>query len=608
MSNNTYNVICLVVDSLSYDKVINHPLGNDLFLNQCINQYGCPKQLFSQAPYTEAAVMGLQCGQRTLDYNGYFRRLYDTPKTIFEAFSENGFKTFNNTIQPHMYAKSLIRGVTDPFYNNSIDIKCLYLYRINFYRSLYETKKITQKHFDDLKKMIDDYFSFLFDYYSQLIQDYPQVELIKKNMVGFDFIKILDDIKKEFSIYCENKKNYLIEMLDKGYEHSLFKIHYCYQNDKVRNDEFRISFLKETKKLKKELNKQYFATNIKNNKTKSGILKKSFMNFMLHPSKSNLILFGKDLYSNHFRFHCQDNNKRFGKEYDFFKNAPSLPSHLEHLSKWISSTNDNFFAYVHFDDIHSSSSFLTYDSLDIDLIKNETNDCFNYFKCLSKNKAGNLCYDLGIMYVDKKIKDFVKKISSMEQGKNTIVVVTADHGYSNYYFPYRGFPANTFFKEHYHIPFIFAYVPNGYDKFFSRDCIESRHYSYSIPNTLLEIAGLNECDLFYGKSLFNDQKHMYSLFEYMGGGCPDIESKKIQYAYKDDCIGISVSSYLFGNIDLKDVYEVYDYSNDFKEEHNLISRLRKNKLSSGLMERVLNALNVVKERHFELKNSHSCYK
>ena len=588
-----YNVILLVVDSLSYERLIDHPLKDELFMYKCYQKYPKFDKLFSQAPYTEAAVMGLTCGQRVLDYGGYFKRLTNTPITIYEAFKENGYRTFNNTVQPHMYASSLLRGLTDPIYNNCAEIKSLYEYRVSHYIGLNNKGLLGENELNEFSNLIEDYLSFLVEYYEDFINDDQKVSLIKPNVIGFDFRKIQNQIKEQLDIFNKDKKKYLYSLIELKEEHPLYKIEFCYQNDKVRNDEFRKTFLELTTPLKKRIEKLYFRKNLLSNKDKGHRLIKSFGRFIT--LKEPLVTFLKDVRARQHCFFAPENKERFSIKYDEFKSAPSLLSHLNNFDNWLKGVSDPYFAFIHFDDIHMGSSFLSYDFTDVNLLKEEINDANHYLDNLPKRKAGNLCFDLGIYYVDRKIEDFINKLDKENKLNDTVVIVTGDHGYSNYYYPYRGYPGNTFFKDHYHIPFIFAHIPNGLKIDVKEDILASRHNSYSIPNTLLSLAGLKENKKFYGSSLFND-KNEYNLFEYLGGGCPDIHNKDLEYCYLDDEISVSIKCRLDKNISKENIYEIYDLKKDFMQNINLV-----NKKHKALDNKIDKIIDLVNKRHLEIR-------
>ena len=97
----TKNNIFIVIDSLYYDKTIassKHP-DSMPFLNKLRSEGITCENMYSEAPYTEAALVSLLCGVDTLKKGSYIRKLYGK-ETIMETFKRNGYETFCNCVQP----------------------------------------------------------------------------------------------------------------------------------------------------------------------------------------------------------------------------------------------------------------------------------------------------------------------------------------------------------------------------------------------------------------------------------------------------------------------------------------------------------------------------
>lgn len=169
-----------------------------------------------------------------------------------------------------------------------------------------------------------------------------------------------------------------------------------------------------------------------------------------------------------------------------------------------------------------------------------------------------------MVYIDNAIKDIFKSLEAKGELENTIIAITADHGYSFANDPIRESFVNNFYLENYHIPFIV------YDKGTEPKKITKLHSSKEIPSTLLDICDINENSVFEGKSIFEDNNEEIIWMEYMGGGCPDISRRPIRYAVmnQDNIIVVSVKS--DEDITLDKVVEIYNLNKDPMQLNNLI--------------------------------------
>lgn len=93
--NEAKNVIMIVLDSVSYDftkktkcKACSMPFLHSL-MKKGINAIN----IYSEAPYTEAALVSLLCGDNTLDKTGHMKRNLNH-KSILQIFEENNYNIF----------------------------------------------------------------------------------------------------------------------------------------------------------------------------------------------------------------------------------------------------------------------------------------------------------------------------------------------------------------------------------------------------------------------------------------------------------------------------------------------------------------------------------
>ena len=96
------NIVLIVVDSMNQSHMKTNPSLTP-FLNGLKKDGFSFENMYSQAPYTEAAEMCIYCGQNVLDNGGYIKRFMNAEETIFEAFKRKGYCTYYNYFQKNFY-------------------------------------------------------------------------------------------------------------------------------------------------------------------------------------------------------------------------------------------------------------------------------------------------------------------------------------------------------------------------------------------------------------------------------------------------------------------------------------------------------------------------
>lgn len=184
------NVILFVIDSLNNTRVKEY--GNILmpYLSTLKSKYCFCDNMYSQAPYTEAAVMNLYCGQDVLANNGYLYRFKDAPEVMFEKFKELGYSTYYNSFQPQCFPSSLRRGVDHLYYNVGFDIEALWSYRLYHYADLLHSGNINKEDYRVISLIMRDNFEEWLIFLDALLNDEPEIGMIRHNVNNYDVDKI----------------------------------------------------------------------------------------------------------------------------------------------------------------------------------------------------------------------------------------------------------------------------------------------------------------------------------------------------------------------------------------------------------------------------------
>ena len=195
------NVILLVIDSMGQKHFDMYPNFDKLFLSKVISDGIYFNNVYSQGPYTEAALMGLLSGQKTLDYNGYLRNFVDSPNTLFDVFSKSGYRTYRTNQLPHMYESSYERNVSDMRFISTPNIYNLYDYRFNYYREKKKKRNIKEKDYQEIINLLSEHFIYWKQFCNKIIEKSDEMELLSKNVSIESVDQILKKVESEESIF-----------------------------------------------------------------------------------------------------------------------------------------------------------------------------------------------------------------------------------------------------------------------------------------------------------------------------------------------------------------------------------------------------------------------
>ncbi len=205
---------------------------------------------------------------------------------------------------------------------------------------------------------------------------------------------------------------------------------------------------------------------------------------------------------------------------------------------------------------------------------------------LSQKERSSLIssYDGEILYVDTMIKEFLKFLKDKNMDKNTLFIITSDHGEEFYDHKNWGH-GNSLYNEVINIPLILYYDKHLSDKRIINNPVES----IDIYPTILDIVGLPQPDNLEGESLV---PYMQKEIESENSGDTRIYSELLKPYYK-------VKTLIKGNYKYTESYldsvnfssvqsktELFNLKMDFRETQNILKErdLMKEKLSSEMEE------------------------
>ena len=559
------NVLFFVIDSLSYERLTEKYSANAVpFLKKVMEENISFSNMYSQAPYTEAALMGLVCGVHTMDHNGYMMRYRDVPETFLETFAKNDYEVYQ-LLQPHIYPSSLERNIPNSYYNVAFDFNALWSYRLSYFADLYSKGQIEKNDYHELSDMMLDNFRGWILFLERVKNKDESVSLIIDNLKEYNVQEILAQVQKEYEEFLLNNVQYLNELFEKKKEHPIFKIPTLNQIHKIHNSSFKEKVISTYTPFFESLAKKQKMTDIRWNRDVGEVFMDLCKTAYHDPSKQNL---KKTLqFLNYVRNRRNKNLvlERIAENYDAYKAAPSVQKHMEHFLWWYNHKHDknkNYLAYIHVDDIHNPEMFFSYDSENFEMVSKELNHAKKYVENLPDGYKGSITYDLALQYMDQKLEWFFEELRKSGILKNTTIYITADHGFSFYNKPLRDTVPNNFYRESYHVPFIIV------DDEIEKANVDDFHQTMDIPATILEQVKLPIPIDFSGVSVFKEKRSCI-MMEYMGGGCPDIYRRPIKYGIRNEKFSAVYSVSIYQDFWQGKLEKYFDLEKDSLERKNL---------------------------------------
>ena len=573
----------IVIDSVTNDVLFNKNNSRDIapFLCSLRDNSISGDKMYSESPYTEAALMSLLGSVDTMDNGGYMERLKNT-KSVLEVFKDNNYKVFFNNYYPSIYPSYMVKGYDEKRYIEGFQFMHLWDYRFKYFSNLYLDGSLSDNEKNMLEDMLEDNFKGWVLYLEKIRDNDIETELLNGNIDVKDIDKDIKKVNKEYDKFIKNKSGYLKELFTKGEEHCLFKINNYKMTDKIHSDVVRSEVRTRYYDTFKRIDKLNRKMNFFNNDFPCDKIFRSLVRGDISTVKGLIAgyknsLFDKDLY------------ERINDNYDLFKVQRSFHTVSENFFKWLDKNKDNtWMSYIHVDDAHFSESFFTYDTDNLELLDEEFNSINRYLDKLPKDYRGSITYDLSLMYSDKVIKNIFKYLEDNKLLDNTAVVITADHGFSYYFSPVREKYVISNYKENYNVPFI-IYSNNIENRKVRGFCATK-----DIPSTLLSLAGIKIPKCFKGENLLTFYGRDYALLEYMGGGCPDIKRRPINLGVRTDEYSVILNLYINKDFCDRELVEVYDLRKD-RYEHNNLSKKKNIELE------IENELIILEDRFMELK-------
>lgn len=575
------NVILIINDSMRYEAIGDNPIrwGKSAtpFIDSIKNECLVANNMYSQGPYTEAAMKSLLTGRDLLDNGGYLYRFYNAPATIFEPFHDYGYETFYTCLPDFLFSKQTKKSIDHCWYAEMPMFADFFTFRLDAYYQKIKTENLAEKDFETLSQLFKLHFDLFIDFFEEFTKN-PNDEryyFVKNRLKCYSVETIISVWKNAQQEFLKNKKNYIVKTLQQEREAPIYKVAsdlWALENKDAPlaelYDENKVFF---DKCVKIQKNKNLL--NGKNNfKLLHHFIKAVFEKiFRITDDKCWI----KGNYFKNWRSCYKDNTwnnlLRKHKPYSF-EVWPSMKSQIDLFFQKIDerqNSNRPFFFVMHTLNAHYVTAMLSYDSSNKETLQKEINILKLDLENISKDFCGYLSYRQAIRYVDyytEYLFDGLKKRNLID---NTIVAMTSDHGSSFGPSLIREEPrVNNQHIENYHIPFIV------YNKEFHKE-IDRMSTSKDMATTLFDMADVPYSNNFTGVSLVQENLPSCDIArsEYMGPGNPDMRIKPVRFIIRNRKYSLAYYVKLSEPFENGELISIYDIENDKDELHDIKNKI-----------------------------------
>lgn len=582
------NVIFLVIDSLIYDKIGCTKYGDSPspFLDSLKRKSLWCTNMYSQGPYTEAGNKALVSGDNSLNRGGYMHNLNDCEKTYIEAFKDAGYETYDFILPYYLYCTRLLDKIDHQFFTSGFVTDSVTSNRLDYFAEKKKNGTLNKWDYSDIIKQLDPVFECWRNFLdrSNLVR-YSCIESICKN---YNWGKAIREFEEQEKAYYADKRKYADYFLDNHSNHPLLQIEKFIFEDYVNETFIKDNVFKKHASFFRELRKKQLMSGLK-----KGIYSKKEVIKSVFKSIKNL---KADGYLKYFTFSLIGYKEAEGyTKKHFYQMQPSMRTFTRKVLEEFVKQNDvrpKIF-HLHPEELHNRFNYFSYDINDPQLINREFAIYEKYLSNLRPDYKGQILYDIALTYADDCIKELYEGLEKKGLLKDTIFVITADHGSFYNVVPVRHAFQNTCHTENFHIPVIIFDGANPNEKI-----VESYHTSKDILPTVYELSGVAKPAGIDGISLLDDKNSPnYALTEYVGNGCPNMREKEVDFIIRDKKYMIQYMVNVFEPFETGHFERIYDLENDPYELNDLSSNPEIRNAISYLLE-------PIKKRQLEIRSSY----
>ena len=507
------NILLITVDALSKFYIDRAKNKNGFFDNLEKKSY-CINNMYSMAPFTQGALKAYWSGEDTIEGYSYLSETSCLKNSIFNQYQEKGYFLYIGRLVPFFCDRF-------PFDFNNDD------------------NNPAVRGFDHLWRGRLNYFLNIFDK-GQL----KKTDLWKIEYILTDFFASYKYFDVEYRKFMEDKEKYIYEILEKKEKSSL----YLYADDSLYKLCKNKNLTNVSTILKKDILKEEAAFAVKSKYKNIAIFIEKNKGFV---SKERL---DKELVNSSNRC-LQSNDDLITQLRDSYEHLPKLKDEVDEFLEWYDNKDikQPFFAYIHNYDFHFPENFLnsSYDNKkeyieEIIERENELDELYDNGISVSKQ----LC----LRNIERVLNYFWKELKKRKIFDDTYVVLTADHGISNFMniVDYDSDRWN-YTKVNFQIPF---YVQGA-------NTIAEVNNNFYSAKDIYQWLSLS-CDF----KVFERNKKDFS-YAYWINGVPDLDRNFIQLGIRNNEFSITYRGFLTQLFHEKNIVGVYNLKKDRDECRNL---------------------------------------
>ena len=507
------NYLLITIDALSKWYIDQTKSLNSFFSYMEQHTYNF-SNMYSLGPFTEAAVRGYWSGDLPLQGYSYLSESHFESDTFFDVFSQTHY----------MYYGSLV-----PYFNYDVKVD-----------NHIQREKCENRAFEHIWSARLTHYCNLYRENRWKSNDYFKVEFILDN-----FFRKYGKAKKvwgEKNKYEQDKEKYIFDILRNQEQSSMYKA-LC--NELIDNCKYRnIACIRNQYNHEVSPDEAIFIKKAKNKNVMLALANESNtldkLESILNGEKNRCIISNNDLLAQ-----MRDENEKL----------PKLKEEIDDFLCWYDEKIDEikqpFFAYIHNYDFHFPENFMNARYEDSEEYNRELRRLINEIDDFNNNKI-SISKQLCLKLIEQNLCYLWKELDKRKIFENTCVIITADHGISNFMNPIsRSNSRWNFTRTNFNIPF-YVKAPNVVNK------IDSRYLSTKLVKRYLQEIDTTKKITVLGNNVQNDTYVCTSWIN----GIPEVDRSLIKIGIRSDKWSITCEGSILQTFQSLRILGIYDLQND----------------------------------------------
>ena len=550
-----YNAITILVDSAVWECVgtTRAKVSATPFLDSLKEESITAINMYSHAPFTDAATRSLYSGRNTLDDYSFFFKLNSSPSNHFKSFHENGYETYGIYYPYYMYGKDIQQYIDHSYYSSHFIFMSEW-HTFMWFADIIKSRELELREMKLLHKRMELMLDVWIRFYEDVKAHPERGIMLEDKLSDFNIDEGIDKLYKIKGDFERDKDSFILQFLKDAGDP-------FWGVDKIDFDS-----LIDNKFIDEEVFGKYqrFFSKAARNNFKANVWK-------LMPSFKRIIygtarllktrnLDEVKFIANYLTCLCAFKKmKRQSHTYEW-KTETSSYQQMGLAAKILKERDNDkpFYLSMHVLEPHNYLTCFSFDKQDPSIIKDEIDVLDKYVDAVGTNFTGNLLYFLSLRYVDYYIEKFCKQLDEIGLWDKTALLVVADHGSSYTFHPIHNARVNCFDDECYHIPMLLR-VPGIKKKIVSHYC-----NSKDVLPTFLDALGLELSSDFKGHSLLDDNYDWpnYVQTEYTGPGCPEVRGRRLWFSVRHEEYMVAYRVAVYEEFEQGELVEVHDLKKD----------------------------------------------